>query len=217
MSDEAQEAFRSKNRVATLAALRSKKLNETTLIQRSETLAQLEEVYRKIEQAADQATIVRVMEASTAVLQGLHAKTGGINHVDDVVEGLRDEMCKVDEVSSALEAGRSGDNMIDETAVNEELEQMEKQAKLDEEKAQALEKQEKLSSIGDLIKENEVPGEPQRLGAAEAQEASVEKSVKALRRLSLERQAVPAIQRSDTSQDFREREPNIASEDLRSS
>ena len=64
--------------MSALAALRSKKLNETALAQRTETLSQLEEVYSKVEQAADQVAIVRVMEASAGVLRNLHAEVGGV-------------------------------------------------------------------------------------------------------------------------------------------
>jgi len=132
MSDTAQEALRNNNRVSALAALRSKKLNETTLTERSETLARLEEVYSKIEQATDQSAIVRVMEASTAVLRSLYVDMGGVNKVEGVIEDLREEMSKVDEVSSALEAGGQGDDVVDESAVNEEFEELERQSILEE-------------------------------------------------------------------------------------
>src|SRR5436190_715737 len=62
-----QNAINNKNRILALSTLRSKKLAERNLKQRSDTLIQLEDVYTKIEQAADQVDIVQVMEASTGI------------------------------------------------------------------------------------------------------------------------------------------------------
>lgn len=147
LSESAQKAINNKNRTSALAALRSKKLSETTLTGRSETLAQLEEVYGKIEQAADQVAIIRVMEASTGVLRNLHAQVGGIDRVEDIIEGLRDEMGKVDEIGGAIEAGPQGDSVIDESAVDEELESLERQYSIRDEEKGARQTQERLASI----------------------------------------------------------------------
>ena len=146
-SEDVQNAINKKTRTSALAALRSKKLNEATLTRRSETLAQLEEVYDKIEQAADQVATVRIMDASTGVLRNLHAQIGGIDKVEDVIEGLRNEMDKVAEVGGAIEGGAQADNVIDEGAVDEELESLERQVKRREEEKEARQTQEKLAGI----------------------------------------------------------------------
>lgn len=147
LSESALKAINNKNRTSALAALRSKKLSETILTQRSEKLAQLEEIYGKIEQAADQVAIIRVMEASTGVLRNLHAQIGGIEKVEDVIESLRDEMGKVDEIGGAIEAGAQGDSVIDESAVDEEFESLERQANAREEEKRARQTQERLANI----------------------------------------------------------------------
>ena len=188
LSSSAQEYLRNKNRVAALAALRSKKLNETTLKQRSDTLAQLEEVYGRIEQASDHVNVIRVMEDSTAVLRNLQAELGGVDRVEDVVTSLRDEMTKVNEVSTAIEAGAQSDNIIDEIAVDEELEAMARQAKLDKEKAQATETQTRLASIDKANRVIQDP-EPQKLPLAEG--------IEAFKRLSLEQPTVPDAKTTD--------------------
>lgn len=129
----AKTALNNKNRISALSALRSKKLAEQNLKQRLDTLAQLEEVYSKIEQATDQVEIVRVMEASAGVLRGLRAQTGGIEKVEDIVDELREEMSKVDEVGRVINA--IGPD-IDDAAIGEELEAMEireRQAKEEQE------------------------------------------------------------------------------------
>ena len=81
-----QNAVNNKNRILALSTLRSKKLAERNLKQRSDTLIQLEDVYTKIEKAAEQVDIVQVMEASTGILRALRAQVGGVDKVADVLE-----------------------------------------------------------------------------------------------------------------------------------
>lgn len=124
-------------------------------MQRSETLAHLEEVYSKIGQAADQVAIVRVMEASTEVLRNLQAQVGSIDKVEDVMEGLRDGMGKVDEIGGVIGIGAQGGSVIDESAVDEELESLERQANAREEEQGARQTQERLASIATVRKTKE--------------------------------------------------------------
>ena len=157
LSESARKAVNSRNRTSALAALRSKKLSELVLTQRSETLAQLEDVYGKIEQAVDQVAIIHVMEASTGVLRNLHAQVGGIDKMDDVIESLKNEMNKVDEIGGTIEA--QGDTVIDESAVDEELESLEKQAQAREEENGARHVQESLAGISVVRKTEETQQE----------------------------------------------------------
>ncbi|EEA29054.1 hypothetical protein TMatcc_002582 [Talaromyces marneffei ATCC 18224] len=118
----AKKALANKNRISALSVIKNKKIAEHNLNQRVNTLHQLEEVYNKIEQSADQIEIVRVMQASAGVLRSLHAQMGGIETVEDVVENLREEMSKVDEVGNIInEAGP----VIDEGEIDDELEALE--------------------------------------------------------------------------------------------
>ncbi|CAG8949315.1 hypothetical protein HYFRA_00004941 [Hymenoscyphus fraxineus] len=136
----AKEAVTRKNRVAALAALRSKKLAETTLTKRHATLAQLEEVFTKIEQAADQVELIRVMEASTQALSSLNKAVGGVERVDDVVDQLREQMSQVDEVGNVIAEVGQGATAVDESEVDDELEAMERQER---EKMEAKERRER--------------------------------------------------------------------------
>ena len=182
LTEAAQMAISNKSRTSALAALRSKKLSENTLTQRSATLVLLEEVYSKIEQAADQVAIVRVMEASTGVLRNLLGQVGGIDKVEDVIEGLRDEMGKVDEMGGVLETGAQGDSVIDENAVDEELESLERQISAREEEKKACKTQERLASIVAVRKTEEAQQErkddPQELSPGDrASDAPIEEVV----------------------------------------
>ncbi|KAJ9149070.1 Snf7 family protein [Pleurostoma richardsiae] len=131
----AKDAVARKNRVAALAALKSKRLAESSLEKRLATLGQLEEVAAKIEQASDSVQLVRVMGASADVLAGLNARVGGAERVDEVVDRLREQMGQADEVGSILaEAGAP--SAVDEGEIDGELEEMEREERRKEEEAE---------------------------------------------------------------------------------
>jgi charged multivesicular body protein 7 len=134
----AKEAVAKKNLIAARSALRSKKLTDTKLQQRITTLTQLEDVYAKIEQAADQVEMVRIMEMSSQTLGSLNKKTGGVERVQDVMEELRSQMMDVDDVTAVINEESAG--KIDEGEVEDELEAMEN---VEREKAEAAERKER--------------------------------------------------------------------------
>ncbi|KAK2877211.1 hypothetical protein FQN49_001335 [Arthroderma sp. PD_2] len=144
LTANAQNALANKNRILALSTLRSKKLAERNLQQRADTLLQLEEVYAKIEQAASQVDIVRVMKASTGALRQLNSQLGGVDKVEDVVEELRKEMDNVDELGGVLnEAGP----VIDETELDDELQEMEDQEREVREEKEAEEIRQRLAEL----------------------------------------------------------------------
>lgn len=134
----AKEAVAKKNLIAAKFALRQKKLADTKLQQRTATLAQLEDVYARIEQAADQMEMVRVMEASSQTLRSLNEKTGGLEEVQEVMEGLREQMMDVDEIGQTLNEASMG--AVDEGEVEDELEALEN---VEREKVEAVERKER--------------------------------------------------------------------------
>ncbi|GKZ19433.1 hypothetical protein AbraIFM66951_011043 [Aspergillus brasiliensis] len=147
LNSTAKMALQNKNRVSALSAVRSKKLAEHNLKQRLDTLMQLEEVYSKIEQATDQVQFVKVMEASTGALRGLHTQIGGAERVEDVVEELREEMSKVDEVGNIMnEAGPQ----IDETEIDDELQELENKEREEMEEKEAEATRKKLAELDSL-------------------------------------------------------------------
>ena len=146
-AEKAQTAVKAKNRVAAMAALKSKKVAESALSQRYETLEQVEGVYSKIEQAADQVALICVMEASTGVLRNLHAQVGGVERVEDVVESLRDEMGKVDEISQLMEEAGRGENAVDEDAIEDELQALELQDRTEREAREAEQTRRRLAEL----------------------------------------------------------------------
>ncbi|KAF5983955.1 SNF7 [Fusarium coicis] len=141
LSQTAKDAVTKKNRVAALAALKSKKIAETSLATRYATLNQLEEVSAKLEQAADNVQLVNVMEASSGALASLNAQVGGAERVDAVMDRLREQSSATDEVSAIL--AESTCEPIDETALDDELEAMEAQEReKEEEKTRSKEAEE---------------------------------------------------------------------------
>ncbi|KAK3319245.1 Snf7-domain-containing protein [Apodospora peruviana] len=130
----AKEAVVKKNRVAALAALKSKRIAESTLEKRFATVNQLEEVAAKIEQAADNLQLVKVMESSGEALRSLHAQVGGAERVEEVVDKLREQMSAADEVNSIL--AESAGVVVDEGEIDDELAALEVEEKRKVEEAQ---------------------------------------------------------------------------------
>lgn len=187
LTASAKTALANKNRVSALSAVKSKKMAEHNLQQRLNTLVQLEEVYLKIEQAAGQVEIVQVMEASTGVLRGLHAQIGGAERVEDVIEELREEMSKVDEVGSIMnEAGP----VFDEGEIDEELEALEKGEREAKEEQEAEATRKKLAELDSL---NQASDEAARQAQEEKDvESQLAQSIDRLTKLSVDDRPLPA-------------------------
>lgn len=173
----AKAALNNKNRISALAAVRSKKLAEHNLKQKLDTLAQLEEVYISIERAAGQVEVVQAMEAGANALHALHAKIGGPERVENVVDDLREEMSKTDEIGNIINETAPA---VDEDEIDEELEAMEdaeRQAKEDREVEDTLKR------LADLDKAAKEAG---RTTEAEAVESDLAESIGKLSHMSIE-------------------------------
>ena len=159
----AQNAVKQGNKTSALSVLRSKKLAASTLQARLSTLHQLEQVYTRIEDAVDQVQIISVMESSAGVLKSLNKKIGGVERVDDVLESLRTEMEKVDEVSGVIsEPLDGGKAAIGEEEVDEEFEEMERQEKAKREEIAAEATGKRLAELEDLERERKKQQPPEK-------------------------------------------------------
>lgn len=134
----AKQAVAKKNRVSALAALKSKKLAETSLQTRFATLNQLETITAKIEQASDNVQLVKLMGASAEVLKGLNAQVGGAEGVEEAVDRMREQMGQADEVSSIL--AESGP-VVDEGELDDEIDAMLRESKQQEEAVERARKE----------------------------------------------------------------------------
>lgn len=193
LSATARDAVSRKNRVSAIAALRSKRLAESQLAKQSAVLGQLEEVYSKISEAADQVELMRIMEGSTGVLKALHKEIGGVERVDDVLAQLGEQMAQVDEVGNVITEMNRG--AVDESEVDDELEALELEDRDKKKEAERLSNERK--------DEDEAAETKRRLGALETEvgshmsqskqitaktpvtEGQVEESSKLLQQLSL--------------------------------
>ena len=143
----ARAALTRKSRPAALSALRSKKAAENRLATTIDALSRLEEMYAKIEMAADQVEMVRAMESSAQVLKGLHAEVGGVEGVERVVDRLAEEMETADDVQIVVTGAGAGD--VDEAEVDGEFERLEEEQraresemKMEKDKEEGWEKEE---------------------------------------------------------------------------
>ncbi|KAL4998605.1 Snf7-domain-containing protein [Aspergillus recurvatus] len=177
----AKTALGSKNRVSALAALRSKKLAEHNLQQRLDTLAQLEQTQLKIEQATDHVEYVKVMEASTGALRGLNAQLGDVSKVEDMVYELREEMSKVDEIGNIM---GEAEPQIDETEIDDELEELESQEREAKEEQEAEKTRKQLSELDNLGLETK--GAIRKSPLGQSVDSALEDSIEKLSQMSVE-------------------------------
>ncbi|KAH7130454.1 Snf7-domain-containing protein [Dendryphion nanum] len=136
----AREAVKLKQNARAKAALRSKKMAESVLVERSNVVMQLEEVFHRLQQAADQVEIIEAMKLSAAALKGLNSKVGGAEGVTDVVDTLRTEMDTADEITNIINESAQH---VDELEIDDEFEALEKAQKEKEEQKAKAEREEK--------------------------------------------------------------------------
>lgn len=140
----AREAVAEKQMVRAKAALRWKKLAETTLAQRSDVALQLEGVYTQLQQAADQVEIVEAMRAGAAALKGLNEKVGGAEGVQGVVDAVNEQMAATEEITNII---NETDTTIDEVDIEDEFEALERVEKDKREQEEAARTAAKLSEL----------------------------------------------------------------------
>ncbi|KAM3516664.1 hypothetical protein NHJ13051_009695 [Beauveria bassiana] len=145
---DAKKALARKNKVSALAALRQKKAAEQTLSTRYATLNQLEETANKIEQAADNVAVVRALEASSGVLRSLNAQVGTPDKVDTVMDELRERVADTEELAALL--AESTGAPVDEGEIDDELAEMEREARDKEEEKQAESAKHEIESLPEV-------------------------------------------------------------------
>jgi charged multivesicular body protein 7 len=182
LAARASASVKTGNRVSALSALRSKKLAEKNLEQRSDTLHKLEEVYTRIEHAVDQVEVVKVMDASAGVLRSLNQKVGGVENVENVIERLQEEMGKVDEVGRLLEEPLNAGAVVDESEIDDELEALEQEERREREEKEAEMTTRRLRELEKLgAGKKEAEGKQADVSAS----SQMEESTKRLSQMSL--------------------------------
>ena len=121
------------------------------------------------------------MGASTEVLRSLNKKTGGVEKVEDVVEELRGEMTKVDEVGQIIGEVGKVNTAAQEDEVEDELEALEREEKAKEEMKRDAETRRRLA---ELEKAQEPSQQKEHQDVVVARR--IDEQVDALRGLSLE-------------------------------
>lgn len=176
-SEKAKTAVSEGHRSVAMTAVRSRKMYEKRLEQRGATLSQLEELYGKIEQATDQASMIRIMQASTEVLQNLNREVGGIEKAQEIAEQLHEEVSNVDELGSIIRSTEQEIAPVDEDTVDDELEEMLREEEAREERRKLDEEEMKLKSAPkvpdvSLSDTNETtPGHREEASLSEVQQA----------------------------------------------
>jgi charged multivesicular body protein 7 len=167
----AREAVASKQIVRAKAALRSKKLAETALAQRSDVALQLEGVYTQLQQAADQVEIVEAMRAGAAALKGLNEKVGGAEGVQGVVDAVNEQMATTEEITNII---NETDTAVDEVDIEDEFEALERAEKEKKEQEEAAKTAARLAELEEAERKQK---EQQAKEAATAKEKQAEDDV----------------------------------------
>lgn len=137
LQENAQMHVRNKNRNSALTALKSKRLAEKNLEQRTVTFQQLEEVFSKIEQAVDQVQIMQVMQSSASTLKTLNQRVGGVDRVDTIMEDLREQISQTDEVDQVMSEPLDSNAIVDDGEIDDEFEAMEREEAAKKEQLEA--------------------------------------------------------------------------------
>ncbi|KAK6363523.1 hypothetical protein TWF730_000955 [Orbilia blumenaviensis] len=164
LQEKAKKAILSNNKITALSALKSKKMTEEQLRTVTNSLASLESVVMKIEQAVDNAELIDTLEQGSKVLAGLNKVTGGVERVEKVMDELQEQMDETDEISRIVT--EPGTTKLDEIEgdVQEEFEMMikeerERERKLEEEKRvrEAEEEAKLLERLAGLNVADQIP------------------------------------------------------------
>ncbi|KAF2432656.1 hypothetical protein EJ08DRAFT_695406 [Tothia fuscella] len=187
LDTKARDAVSRKQRSTGLAALRSKKLLETTLEKRRNNFLQLEETLQHIEQASDQVEIVQAMSMSTSVMRNLNEAVGGVEGVERVTDALREEMERGEDISNVLR--EPGPQVVVEEDVDEEFEVLMREEREKEEIIERA-KKEKQNAIVRAAREKEEAekAEATRVKMAELERFEREKAEEQRKKEAEERQ-----------------------------
>jgi charged multivesicular body protein 7 len=193
-----REAITGKQMVRAKAALRSKKLAETTLAQRSDVALQLESVYQQLQSAADQVEIVEAMRAGADALKSLNEKVGGAEGVQGVVDAVNEQMATTEEITNII---NETDQPLDEAEIDDEFEALERAEKEKVEREEAEKTRQRLAELAEadakrMAKEKEEEAESTRIRLAQLAEADEKRKTaeqKEGARQSLEKKAEDEI------------------------
>jgi charged multivesicular body protein 7 len=171
--------------VRAKAALRSKKLAERALAQRSDVALQLEQVYTDLQQAADQVEIVEAMRAGAAALKGLNEKVGGAEGVQGVVDAVNEQMAVTEDITNII---NETSQPLDEDEIDDEFEALEKADREKREKEEAEATATRLAVLEEMEnkrKEKEAEAAKQKENrAVENTEEKVDEASQSMARMS---------------------------------
>ncbi len=129
INDKLKQSLLSKNRQLSKIYLKSKKLYQGTLLKNLDSLNKLQEILIKIDDANSNIEMFNILEKSSNTLSSLNKKLS-IDKIDNLVDGLNEQIDDVEQVSQALQQHVGGnENIIDDDEIENELADLLKQEK----------------------------------------------------------------------------------------
>lgn len=120
---------------------------QNSLGQKTQTVSQLEEIYNKIKEAADQVAVIRAIKSGTEVLHNLHAQIGGVENVEDIMEELQRELTIGKDINDVIEKTSVEASDVNEDAIDEELELLERRTRHADDERRIQQVQETLAGV----------------------------------------------------------------------
>lgn len=119
---EAREAAAKGRKSLALSAIRARKAAEAQAETWRDRREQVDTVLLKIDDAAQQVGVVRALEGGSRALATVLAQIGGVEKVDSLVDRLREDMDRVDDINEAIAGASAGvRNEIDDDELEAEF------------------------------------------------------------------------------------------------
>lgn len=156
-----QQSVAKQQKKMALSAMKSRKLVDQQLDQRTSSFHNLEQILLKIDESANTVGVLKAMEGGSKALAEIMRQVGGIERVDRVLDEVQEQMAVNDEIGQVIGASGGGVGIAD-VDVTDEIEQ-EWQAMLKSERDSAAAAAASSSSSPPLVTEKTTVVEEQGL------------------------------------------------------
>lgn len=110
----AKSAVSKNQKTVALSALRTQKLTDATIADRTGQLSQLEQILTKIDDTASNIGIIKAMESGSSALSKLLREVGDLDTVTDLVDTVHEQMQISDEIGQAVKIHTDEDDVEEE-------------------------------------------------------------------------------------------------------
>lgn len=173
LDDKIKESLRQKNLSSAKEQLKVKKMLDLHVAKTFSTLANLQSLKIRVEDAHNNVLVSKVLKDNSEVLKILNKKATGKNNLDDVFDTLYDEIQNTDIISEKLGANVARAVNGDDQEIEDELAQLETEVQKEKE----AEEDSKLQEIEEKLQKLKIPSEKPVSSAGEAKKEDTKEKV----------------------------------------